>query len=109
MRQIYDIGYLPIAGTMWLLGAAGWLPRVRSVDERRGPRAPILLRVGVGGLHRAAGVVVPVEGAAAIGRTFDVIKLAVFWGILAYVGNLARRGLLPRTRPILPGEIAVSD
>jgi hypothetical protein len=33
----------------------------------------------------------------------------VFWGLLVYVGNLARRGLLPRTRPILPGEIAVSD
>ena len=43
------------------------------------------------------------------GRAFDVIKLAVFWGLLAYIGNLARRGLLPRTRPILPGEIAVSD
>ena len=27
----------------------------------------------------------------------------------AFVGNLARRGLLPRTRPILPGELAVSD
>jgi len=36
-----------------------------------------------------------------------VIKLAIFIGILAWVGNLARRGLLPRTRPILPGEWAV--
>jgi hypothetical protein len=25
------------------------------------------------------------------------------------MGNLARLGLLPRTRPILPGELAVSD
>jgi hypothetical protein len=40
---------------------------------------------------------------------FDVIKLAVFVGILGYVGNLARRGLLPRTRPIVPGELAISD
>jgi hypothetical protein len=37
------------------------------------------------------------------------LKLAVFIAILAYVGNLARRGLLPRTRPIVPGELAVSD
>jgi hypothetical protein len=44
-----------------------------------------------------------------LGRSFDVVKLAIFWGILIYVGNLARRGLLPRTRPILPGEVAVSD
>jgi hypothetical protein len=42
-------------------------------------------------------------------RTFDLLKLAIFWGLLAYVGNLARRGLLPRTRPILPGESAVAD
>ena len=39
----------------------------------------------------------------------DAIKLAIFVGILAWVGNLARRGVLPRTRPIVPGEIAVSD
>jgi len=37
------------------------------------------------------------------------IKLAFFVGILAFVGNLARLGRLPRTRPIVPGEIAVSD
>jgi hypothetical protein len=42
-------------------------------------------------------------------RWADAAKLAVFIGILAYVGNLARRGLLPRTRPIVPGELAVSD
>ena len=41
--------------------------------------------------------------------SLDVLKLAVFVGILAWVGNRARLGLLPRTRPIVPGEIAVSD
>jgi hypothetical protein len=39
----------------------------------------------------------------------DVTKLIVFVGILAFVGNLARLGVLPRTRPIVPGELAVSD
>jgi hypothetical protein len=39
----------------------------------------------------------------------DITKLVVFVGILAVVGNLARLGLLPRTRPIVPGELAVSD
>ena len=39
----------------------------------------------------------------------DTVKLIVFVGVLVYVGNLARRGLLPRTRPIVPGELAVSD
>ena len=42
-------------------------------------------------------------------RPGTVIKLAIFLGILAFVGNLARLGRLPRTRPIVPGEWAVSD
>jgi hypothetical protein len=41
--------------------------------------------------------------------TSDVLKLVIFIGILAFVGNRARLGLLPRTRPIVPGELAVSD
>ena len=39
----------------------------------------------------------------------DSLKLLVFFGILAFVGTLARLGKLSRTRPIVPGEIAVSD
>ena len=54
-----------------------------------------------------AGLFVPALMARA--QTWDVVKLLVFVGILAYVGNLARKGLLPRTRPIVPGELAVSD
>ena len=42
-------------------------------------------------------------------RTLDAVKLAIFVGILVWMGNLARRGLLPRTRPIVPGELAISD
>jgi hypothetical protein len=33
----------------------------------------------------------------------------VFVAILVFVGNLARLGRLARTRPIVPGELAVSD
>ncbi|HEV3189234.1 MAG TPA: hypothetical protein VGY54_01995, partial [Polyangiaceae bacterium] len=42
-------------------------------------------------------------------RLADTVKLVIFVGILAVVGNFARLGRLPRTRPIVPGEIAVSD
>jgi len=42
-------------------------------------------------------------------RVGNSLKLAIFLGILALVGNLARLGRLPRTRPIVPGELAVSD
>jgi hypothetical protein len=33
----------------------------------------------------------------------------VFVGVLALVGSIAAHGVLPRTRPILPGELMVSD
>jgi hypothetical protein len=42
-------------------------------------------------------------------RAADAVKLFVFLAIIAFMGNLARLGRLPRTRPIVPGELAVSD
>jgi hypothetical protein len=44
-----------------------------------------------------------------VARAGDALKLVVFVGTLAIVGHLSRRGLLPRTRPIVPGEWAISD
>ncbi len=42
-------------------------------------------------------------------RAADGLKLAVFIAILVIMGLLARRGVLPRTRRIVPGELAISD
>ena len=39
----------------------------------------------------------------------NVLKLVVFVALLGLVGCMAYRGMLPRTRPIVPGELAVSD
>ena len=39
----------------------------------------------------------------------NLAKLVVFVGLLGLVGYLSYRGKLPRTRPIVPGELAVSD
>lgn len=108
MRQIYDVGYFPIAITMWLLGAVGWLPRVRRSTQGEG-RERRYFYGSVWAVCIAQPVLWFLWKALPETRGFDIAKLAVFWGILVYVGNLARRGLLPRTRPILPGEIAVSD
>jgi hypothetical protein len=43
------------------------------------------------------------------GQAFDLLRLFGFVGVLAFMGALAVRGYLPRTRPILPGELAISD
>ena len=45
----------------------------------------------------------------AVSREGSFVKLAVYVCVLALVGSLAARGVLPRTRPILPGELMVSD
>jgi hypothetical protein len=108
LGQIYEIGYLPIAGTMWALGIAGLLPRVRRSTKGEG-RERRYFYGSVWAVCIAQPVLWLLWKVLPVGRPSDVIKLAIFWGLLIYVGNLARRGLLPRTRPILPGEIAVSD
>jgi len=42
-------------------------------------------------------------------RAGSLIKLCVFGGVLALMGLAASHGALPRTRPILPGELMISD
>jgi len=42
-------------------------------------------------------------------QTGDLAKLALFVAALLLMGLLAQRGRLYRTRPILPGEMVVSD
>ncbi len=49
------------------------------------------------------------EPVGARNRATDILELVVFVGLLALAGYLSYRGILPRTRQIVPGEIAVSD
>jgi hypothetical protein len=108
LRQLYDVAYFPIVGVVWLLGALGLLPRVRLSTEGEGHERRYFY-----GSVWAVAIGQPILGVLwkvlPQSRPSDVVKLVVFVAILAYVGNLARRGLLPRTRPIVPGELAVSD
>jgi hypothetical protein len=107
-RAIYDAGYLPIAVTCWMLGAIGWLPRVRRSTKGEGQERRYFYG-SVWAVCIAQPVLWLLWRALPQTPATDLFKLVVFWSILAYVGNLARRGILPRTRPILPGELAVSD
>jgi hypothetical protein len=108
LQQMYESAYFPIAGTFWLLGAAGLLPRVKRSTKGEGHERRYFYG-SVWAVTVAQPVlwclwkVLPQTTAA------DVTKLVVFVGILGFVGNLARLGVLPRTRPIVPGELAVSD
>lgn len=108
LRQIYDAAYFPLAGAMWLLGALGLLPRVKRSTKNEGHERRYFYG-SVWAVCFAQPALWLLWTVLPAGRVFDVVKLVVFVGILAYVGNLARRGLLPRTRPIVPGELAISD
>ncbi len=108
LRQMYDAAYFPLAGAMWLLGALGRLPRVLPSTKHEGHERRYFYG-SVWAVCAAQPVLWLLWRVLPQTRTFDALKLLVFVGILAYMGNLARRGLLPRTRPIVPGELAVSD
>jgi hypothetical protein len=108
LRQIYLWGYFPLAATIWILGATGELPRVKASTKGEGHERRYFY-----GSVWAVSIAQPVLGILwkwlPRTRTADTLKLAVFAGILAFIGRLARKGTLPRTAPILPGEEMISD
>jgi hypothetical protein len=108
LKQMYEAAYFPIAGTVWLLGAFGQLPRVRRSTKGEGHERRYFYG-SVWAVTIAQPVLWLLWKVLPQNTITDVLKLGVFVGILAFVGNLARLGVLPRTRPIVPGELAVSD
>ena len=108
LKEMYDLGYFPIAGTFWMLGAVGRLPRVKRSTKGEGHERRYFY-----GSVWAVAIAQPVLWAMwktmPVGRGGDAAKLIVFVGLLVLVGHLARLGLLPRTKPIVPGQLAVSD
>ena len=108
LREFYDTAYFPIVIPIWILGALGWLPRVKPSTRGEGHERRYFY-----GSAWAVCIAQPIVGVLwktlPPGRAGDILKLVVFVSVLAWVGNLARRGRLPRTRPIVAGELAVSD
>ena len=108
LRQFYEYAYFPIVVTIWTLGALGWLPRVKASTQNEGHERRYFYG-SVWAVCLAQPLLWLCWKVLPAGAVWDAVKLAVFVGTLAWVGNLARLGLLPRTRPIVPGELAVSD
>ena len=108
LRQLYDVAYFPLAGTVWVLGALGRLPRVKPSTKEEGHERRYFYG-SVWAVCFAQPTLWLLWKVLPQTRVFDALKLVAFLSILAFVGNLARLGRLPRTRPIVPGELAVSD
>ncbi len=112
MNQIYHYAYLPLAALILLLGAAGKLPRVGPSTkgegtERRYFYGSVWAVTIAQTLLLVLWKVLP--AAFAHTREGNMVKLTAFVGALALMGFAAYRGILPRTRPIVPGELMVSD
>jgi hypothetical protein len=108
LKELYTSFYFPIAGSIWLLGAVGQLPRVKPSTKGEGHERRYFYG-SVWAVCWAQPVLWLMWRTLPETPAWAAVKLVVFVGILAFVGNLARLGRLPRTRPIVPGEIAVSD
>jgi hypothetical protein len=108
LRQIYDHAYFPLAVAIWIGGASGQLPRVRSSTKGEGTE-----RRHFYGTVWAVCAAEPVLGILwkilPRGHAADAFKLLAFAGVLAAMGYAAGLGRLPRTRAIVAGEWAISD
>jgi hypothetical protein len=108
LKQLYEVVYFPIAGTIWMLGAFGLLPRVKRSTKGEGHERRYFYG-SVWAVTIAHPILWLLWKTVPVSRAADTVKLVIFVTILAVVGHLSRRGMLPRTRPIVPGEWAVSD
>lgn len=108
LSQIYRVGYLPLLLLILILGAVGLLPRVGRSTEGEGIERRYF--------YGAVWAIVPAQAVLFLmwktlphTHAADVLKLTVFLAIVVGIGTAAMLGLLPRTRPILPGELMVAD
>jgi hypothetical protein len=108
MKQIYYYAYLPLAAVILLTGALGKLPRVEPSTRKEGTHRRYFYGT-VWSVTAAQTVLLALWKTLPLTGATAWIKLGAFLGVLAVMGWFSSCGLLPRTRPILPGEQMVAD
>jgi hypothetical protein len=106
MSQIYRYAYLPVCIVILLLGATGLLPRVGRSTKGEGTER----RYFYGTVWAVtAGQTALLVLWKTLPRTqlANQEKLGVYAAVLLIMGIAAYQGKLPRTRPIVPGELMV--
>jgi hypothetical protein len=106
MKQIYAYAYLPMCAVILLLGVAGKLPRVGRSTKGEGTERRYFYG-SVWAVTIAQTLLLALWKTLPQTREVSLVKLIVFTGALATMGWAASRGALPRTRPIVPGEVMV--
>ncbi len=108
MQAIYSRLYLPVLIATVLLGLFGVLPRVRRSTRGEGTERRYFYGT-VWAATLAQTALLLLWKTLPRTHTADVTKLGVYVLVLVLVGAVAAAGLLPRTRPIVPGERIVAD
>ena len=108
MKPIYNYGYPPVAAVILLLGLTGNLPRVGPSTKGEGTERRYFYG-SVWAVTAAQTLLLILWKTLPVTSTTSWVKLGAYVGSLALMGWFAYQGLLPRTRPILPGESMVAD
>lgn len=108
MQAIYSRVYLPVLLVIVALGASGLLPRVGASTKGEGTERRYFYGT-VWAATLAQATLLPLWKILPRTHGTDALKLAAYAAVLLGMGLAARRGLLPRTRPIVPGERIVAD
>ena len=108
LKQIYWYGYTPLLVLIVALGFAGVLPRVRRSTQGEGWERRYFYGA-VWSVTAAQTLLLILWKTLPKTHTASVAKLAVYCAVFVVMGSLAAFGILPRTRPILPGELMVAD
>lgn len=107
LKQLYRLAYFPVVVAVWAIGALGWLPRAKPSTRGEGYERRYFYGA-VWAVSTSQPVLWFVWKVLPQTRAFDALKLVIFVGVLVGVGALAWFGRLPRTRPIVSGEFAIS-
>ncbi len=108
LKQIYASAYFPLFLAILCLGALGLLPRTGQSTKGEGTER----RYFYGAVWAVtAGQLVLLLLWKTLPKTHaaDKLKLTAYVTVLALAGLAAMLGMLPRTRPIVAGELVVAD
>lgn len=108
LKQIYSYAYFPVYLTMLILGAAGILPRVRASTKGEGTERRYFYG-SVWAVTLAQTLLLVMWKVLPKTHVADLIKLSAYVLALMILGLSARAGRLPRTRPIVAGELMLAD
>lgn len=108
LKQIYAYAYFPLYFAVLTLGAFGILPRVRPSTKGEGTERRFFYG-SVWAVTLAQALLMVLWKGLPRSHAADVAELIFYVAALVALGFSARLGLLPRTRPILPGELMVAD